>query len=180
MRSAAKTRIRTLTVLTAVVAALVLPAGRAVPGPAAGLQQPAAADRRLREHGRCHREAGNAEVKIAAAKRAAAAALSRAAGGGSVEVAVLAFSGDCSNPVPRYQDFTRDVDRLTRFIASLQPGGGTPMADALLFANRFLAANGSAGAADRMIMLLADGQNDCGDDRPGDGGARGQRGDLPP
>ena len=37
------------------------------------------------------------------------------------------------------------------------------MADALPFANRYLARNGSAGAADRMIMLLADGQNDCGD-----------------
>ena len=106
---------------------------------------------------------GNSQVKIEAAKRAAADALSRAASGGSVEVAVLAFSGDCQNPVPRYQDFTRDVDRLTRFIDSLQPGGGTPMADALLFANRYLAANGSAGASDRMIMLLADGQNDCGD-----------------
>ena len=106
---------------------------------------------------------GNHEVKIEAAKRAAAAALSRAAGSGSVEVAVLAFSGDCQNPVPRYQDFTRDISRLTQFISSLQPGGGTPMADALLFANRFLARNGSAGASDRMIMLLADGQNDCGD-----------------
>ena len=106
---------------------------------------------------------GNSEVKIEAAKRAAADALSRAAGGGSVEVAVLAFSGDCQNPVPRYQDFTRDVDWLTRFIERLQPGGGTPMADALLFANRYMAANGSDGASDRMIMLLADGQNDCGD-----------------
>ena len=106
---------------------------------------------------------GNPDVKIEAAKRAATDALSRAASGGSVEVAVLAFSGDCQNPVPRYQDFTRDVDRLTRFIASLQPGGGTPMADALLFANRYMASNGSAGASDRMIMLLADGQNDCGD-----------------
>ncbi len=37
------------------------------------------------------------------------------------------------------------------------------MADALLFANRYMAANGSSGASDRMIMLLADGQNDCGD-----------------
>ena len=106
---------------------------------------------------------GNPEVKIEAAKRAAADALSRAASGGSVEVAVLAFSGDCQDPVPRFLDFTRDVDRLTRFIDSLQPGGGTPMADALLFANRYMAANGSAGASDRMIMLLADGQNDCGD-----------------
>ena len=106
---------------------------------------------------------GNSEVKIEAAKRAAADALSRAASGGSVEVAVLAFSGDCQNPVPHYQDFTRDVGRLARFIDSLQPGGGTPMADALLFANRFMATNGSASASDRMIMLLADGQNDCGD-----------------
>ena len=106
---------------------------------------------------------GNAQSKIDAAKGAATAALGRAAKSGSVEVAVLAFSGDCANPVPRYQDFTRDVDRLIAFIGSLQPGGGTPMADALLFANRFMDRNGRAGAGDRMIMLLADGQNDCGD-----------------
>ena len=106
---------------------------------------------------------GSSQAKIDAAKDAATTALTRAARTGSVEVAVLAFSGDCSNPVPRYQDFTTDVDRLTAFIASLQPGGGTPMADALLFANHFMNRNGNAGAADRMIMLLADGQNDCGD-----------------
>ena len=105
----------------------------------------------------------SSQAKIDAAKDAAAAALGRAAKTGAVEVAVLAFSGDCANPVPRYQDFTRDVARLTAFIAGLQPGGGTPMADALLFANRFMERNGQAGAADRMIMLLADGQNDCGD-----------------
>ena len=106
---------------------------------------------------------GNPQRKIDAAKSAATAALGRAARSGSVEVAVLAFSGDCANPVPRHQDFTTDVDRLTAFIAGLQPGGGTPMADALLFANRFMARNGRAGARDRMIMLLADGHNDCGD-----------------
>ena len=107
--------------------------------------------------------ANNPQAKMDAAKNAAIAALGRAAGSGSVEVAVLAFSGDCVNAVPRHQDFTTDVDRLTAFIASLQPGGGTPMADALLFANRFMDRNGSASARDRMIMLLADGQNDCGD-----------------
>ncbi len=106
---------------------------------------------------------GNSQAKIAAAKEAATAALGRAARRGSVEIAVLAFSGGCSNPVPRYQAFTRDVDRLTAFIDGLQPGGGTPMADALLFANRFMHQNGHSGALDQMIMLLADGQNDCGD-----------------
>ena len=106
---------------------------------------------------------GNPQVKIEAAKQAAITALGRAAKSGSVEVAVLAFSGDCQNPVPRYQDFTRDVNQLTRFISSLQPRGGTPMADALLFANRYMASNGYSGASNKMIMLLADGQNDCGD-----------------
>ena len=106
---------------------------------------------------------GHPQAKIDAAKQAATAALGRAAGSGSVEVAVLAFSGDCANPVPSHQTFTGDVDRLTAFIDGLQPGGGTPMADALLFASRFMDRNGHPGAADRMIMLLADGQNDCGD-----------------
>ena len=106
---------------------------------------------------------GNSQVKIEAAKRAAIIALGKAANSGSVEVAVLAFSGDCQSPVPHYQDFTRDVGRLTRFIGSLQPGGGTPMAEALLFANRYMHGNGDAHAATQMIMLLADGQNDCGD-----------------
>ena len=106
---------------------------------------------------------GNPQVKIEAAKQAAIDALGRAAQSGSVEVAVLAFAGDCQQPVPRYQDFTSDVDRLTQFVASLQPGGGTPMADALLFANRYMERSGRSAATDRMIMLLADGQNDCGD-----------------
>lgn len=106
---------------------------------------------------------GKPRVKIEAAKQAAIDALGRAAQSGSIEVAVLAFNGDCQNPVPRYQDFTRDVAQLTRFIRSLRPGGGTPMADALRFANRYLAFNGDAGASSKMIMLLADGENDCGD-----------------
>ena len=36
------------------------------------------------------------------------------------------------------------------------------MAPALLLANRFMEDNGAASARDRMIVLLADGQNDCG------------------
>ena len=108
---------------------------------------------------------GNSQAKIEVAKQAAVAALGRAARSGSVEVAVLAFSGDCADPVPQYQDFTTDVDKLAVFINSLEPDGGTPMADALLFANRFMDSHGRAGPSNRMIMLLADGQNDCGDIR---------------
>ena len=117
--------------------------------------------------------------RIEAAKSAATAALGRAARTGSVEVAVLAFSGDCANPVPRHQDFTRDVDRLSAFIAGLQPGGGTPMADALLFANRFMGRNGKAerrgpddhAAGGRPERLRRRG--------PGDGDPAGERDHLP-
>lgn len=105
----------------------------------------------------------NHQIKIDVAKDAAVAALGRATRSGAVEVAVLAFSGDCATPVPRFLGFTRDADRLSAFIRDLQPGGGTPMADALTFANRFMDRNAHRGASDRMIVLLADGQNDCGD-----------------
>ena len=105
---------------------------------------------------------GNSTVKITAAKEAATAAVRRAARRGKVEIAVLAFEGDCANPVPRFLDFTNDFSALDRFISSLQPGGGTPMAPALLFANRFMKDKGAASARDHMVVLLADGQNDCG------------------
>ena len=36
------------------------------------------------------------------------------------------------------------------------------MAEAVLFANRFMKDEGASAAPDQMIVLLADGQNDCG------------------
>ena len=105
---------------------------------------------------------GRPEIKIVAAKQAASAAVQQAVQGGTVEVAVLAFEGDCARPVTRYADFTSDSAVLERFIASLQPGGQTPMAPALLYANRFMNNEGDPSARDRMIVLLADGQNNCG------------------
>ena len=105
---------------------------------------------------------GNSDVKIAAAKQAASGALRQAAQKGNVEVAVLAFEGDCARPVPRSVGFTTDFNELERFVASLQPGGGTPMAAAVIFANRFMQSRKARTAQDQMIVLLADGQNDCG------------------
>ena len=105
---------------------------------------------------------GNRQIKIDAARQAAADAIRIAVRKGSTEIAVLAFEGDCSNPVPRHISFTSDFVALERFIGSLQPGGGTPMAEAVKFANRFMRREGQASARDRMIVLLADGQNDCG------------------
>ena len=105
---------------------------------------------------------GNSDIKIEAAKEAAAAAVRQAARKGTAEVAVLAFEGDCARPVSRRAGFSRDFDALEDFIASLRPGGGTPMAEAVLLANRFMQNQGAPKARDRMIVLLADGQNDCG------------------
>ena len=105
---------------------------------------------------------GNRQVKINAAKQAATDAIQLAVRKGTTEIAVLAFEGNCSNPVPRHISFTSDFVALEGFISSLQPGGGTPMAEAVKFANRFMQREGAANARDQMIVLLADGQNDCG------------------
>ena len=106
---------------------------------------------------------GNPEIKMDAAKAAALAAIDRALATSATEVAVLGFSGDCTSPISERLDFTTDIDRLTHFIDGLQAGGGTPMADALRVANRFMADSRDPRARSQMIVLLADGDNDCGD-----------------
>ena len=53
---------------------------------------------------------------------------------------MLGFSGECQNPVSEHLDFTSDLNRLSRFINGLQPGSGTPIAEAILVANRFIRA----------------------------------------
>lgn len=106
---------------------------------------------------------GNSEIKIEAAKSAALGAVDQASRKRDVEVAVLAFEGDCANPVSSYAGFTSDFQALSRFIRGLQPGGGTPMAEAVRFANQFMKNRGASSARDQMIVLLADGENSCGD-----------------
>jgi len=105
---------------------------------------------------------GNSEIKIEAAKSAALAAVEQASRRRNIEVAVLAFEGDCSQPVSRRTGFTTDFSALAGFISGLQPGGGTPMAEAVVFANQFMKDQGAPSARDQMIVLLADGENDCG------------------
>lgn len=107
----------------------------------------------------------NPDIKIDVAKKAAEEAVIVATQKGLVEIAVLAFQGSCSDPVPDYLDFTTDTQKLVRFIRKLQPDGSTPMAPAVLFANDFMKKRGLDGAKSQLIVLLADGQNDCGDVR---------------
>ena len=105
---------------------------------------------------------GSGDVKIEAAKEAARIAVKNATQHGLSEVAILAFEGECGDPVRRYLDFTSDSDELYRFIGKLAPGGGTPMAEAVLFANDFMKDRRNPKTAAQMIVLLADGQNGCG------------------
>ena len=106
---------------------------------------------------------GSGDIKIDAAKKAAQIAVKNATEHRLTEVAILAFEGGCGNPVPRYLDFTADPNELYRFVRALAPGGGTPMAEAVLFSNDFMQNRRNPKTAAQMIVLLADGQNDCGD-----------------
>lgn len=101
---------------------------------------------------------GNPEIRIVAARSAASAALEQAADSGRMEAAVLAFSGECHDPVPRYLDFTTDVARLTAFIDGLRAGGGTRTAPALQDLQRVAVESGGtyhhAASAEELAELF--------------------------
>jgi Mg-chelatase subunit ChlD len=79
----------------------------------------------------------------------------------NTEVAVLAFSGDCNDPVPMRHPFSDDATSLHRFVSRLSANGGTPMSAAVEYANRYMAINRSATGKSEMIILLADGDDNC-------------------
>lgn len=78
------------------------------------------------------------------------------------EVAIMAFSGECHSPIKKSISFTTDVSALNKFIDSLGASGGTPLSAALIEANQFLAKYSNAPSTNKMILLLADGANSCG------------------
>lgn len=104
----------------------------------------------------------NESGKLAAAKEAAIGSI-RASLKDGVEIAVLAFSGGCDSPVPRRLDFTTDRSRLNQFINSLQASGGTPLGPALEIANHYMNTAKASHSSTEMVLLLADGDNNCGD-----------------
>jgi Mg-chelatase subunit ChlD len=73
----------------------------------------------------------------------------------------MAFSGECSNPITNRHDFSLDASSLKRFVNNLRAGGGTPMSAAVEYANVYLANNKSSTSASEMILLLADGDDNC-------------------
>jgi hypothetical protein len=80
--------------------------------------------------------------------------------GPTTEVALISYDGGCAGGWRVVQGFTTNHQSLISAIASLRPGGGTPTAPAIGFAHEYLQKNGHGKAG--QIMLMTDGQNDCG------------------
>ncbi len=100
--------------------------------------------------------------KLSSAKRAAVDTIRKAIKN-KTEIAVLAFEGDCTSPIHSSVGFTRNEAELVAFVNSLSAQGGTPLATALEVTNRFMQQHKSAASRTQMILLLADGNDDCGD-----------------
>jgi len=75
----------------------------------------------------------------------------------NTEVAVLAFEGDCYQPVREYSTFSIDPKELTDFIENLRVAGGTPMYEALQVAGEYLKNYSSYDSKFKSVILMSDG-----------------------
>ncbi|MBU1186719.1 MAG: VWA domain-containing protein, partial [Acidobacteria bacterium] len=99
----------------------------------------------------------NSENKMENAKQAAIQALAKI--DKKTEIAVISYSGGCSETFPVVAEFSQNTAYLTQQIQTIQAGGGTPMAPSMLQANSYLRNQGHGKSG--LIILLCDGQNDC-------------------
>ncbi len=82
--------------------------------------------------------------------------------GPNVAAGLVSYSGGCGG-FRMVHDFSTDKAGLVQAIQGLSPGGGTPMAPAVGFAQSQLEAFAqSVGVSNGQLILLSDGQNDCG------------------
>ena len=100
--------------------------------------------------------------KLSSAKQAAVDTIRKAIRS-RTEIAVLAFEGDCGDPIHGSLGFSRNEPELVAFVNGLTAKGGTPLATALEATSRFMQRQKSSGSQTQMILLLADGEDDCGD-----------------
>ncbi len=100
-------------------------------------------------------------AKLRSAKQAALETIAVSLKKG-VEISILAFSGGCGNPISKRINFTTNEQSLTSFVNSLSSGGGTPLGNALKIANNYLYQSKSSSSQTQMIILLADGDDNCG------------------
>lgn len=96
--------------------------------------------------------------KMESAKEAASGAVRALSP--TTEVALITYDGGCAGGWRVVHDFTTTRKSVLDAIAALSPGGGTPTAPAIGFANAYLQKN--ARSKSGQIVLMTDGQNDCG------------------
>lgn len=75
----------------------------------------------------------------------------------NTEVAILAFEGECYEPISEMRKFTNDARELTDFIADLYPQGRTPMYEALYVTADYLKDYANSGSKNKSIILMSDG-----------------------
>ncbi len=99
--------------------------------------------------------------KLAEVKMGALDTSKRAIDKGSY-VSIYAFAGSCDAPIANTLSFTRSMNEIKEFVNSLEANGGTPLADALIISNQYMDSSTDNDYKDNLIIVLADGDNDCG------------------
>ncbi|MFN5415880.1 MAG: OmpA family protein, partial [Flavobacteriia bacterium] len=75
----------------------------------------------------------------------------------NTEVAILAFGGECDDPIQSYSAFSNDALELTNFIKALYPEGRTPMYEAMYVAEDYMQSDASKDSKNKSIILMSDG-----------------------
>jgi len=78
------------------------------------------------------------------------------------EVSIMAFAGDCTNPIVSTLDFTKDINEVIYSISDLDADGNTPLYESLTDACEYLWTNSSVSSTNKVIILMSDGDdNGC-------------------
>ncbi len=73
------------------------------------------------------------------------------------EVAIAAFDGSCAQPITYSLPFTKDYNKVEKFIDGLSANGGTPMYEAYYMASKMLKTASKNPMKNRIIVLMTDG-----------------------
>ncbi len=80
----------------------------------------------------------------------------------SSEISILTFSNNCNTPITDSCAFSREIAPLLQFIDNIRVGGDTPTFEAYEYACQYLKRNADKHSANKVIMLLTDGDaNGC-------------------
>ena len=73
------------------------------------------------------------------------------------EVSILTYADDCREPIKDSCSFTRDINKLLKFIQNIRVGGGTPTYEAYDYASNYVNKHSDPKSKIKVITLLTDG-----------------------